>query len=636
MVNDIEIIMRDIDKLMEQELFDESYEKYRLVDSNLNRVNYIQFGMKENEKEVLAEFYSSYAYFLISFGEYEKFFKMYIKAQKCGYSSEKRRKFLYETFIEPNIETLKKNYKINISNMKEKCSIERMISFDELPYWLITTGQENEYYLYEKETELIGRKVSFEVEAVLDIEVTEKSSDYLVMESSSWSETLSYIKEITSENKRAYLITEDIEKFMSYLQGHIIEKSLIDNLVIFKNIDDFGKYFMNRNNYLPREFIGRNEEKMEYEKLIKEIHKYRLTKEGRCGKDVLLSICIPSFNRGKRAYDNIIHTIKSEFDEEIEIILCNNGTQKESEVYYEKISKMNDSRLSYFKFKENKYFHMSLLKILELANGKYALLLSDEDRIDLNQLRYLINILKCKEENISLIRTNSDGQGITPYVGMANPGEDSLYKFMLTSNYMSGCIYNKEILNKYNVIEYIGQKLENVRVKNIKDFNIEDEDLKNGACFFYPHMVCELLACQYGHVLGLDMTLINEGKSIAEKHNAFDKSGTVKILSNATLEARLVQHKGFFDIIKELETSRKSFNALRKTYIRLCYKTIFLVDLTIRVFYKEKNIETNKLLKTTYNFVIECLDELYKDKKNNNEKDYLEDLSKIKACYDNM
>lgn len=624
MIDGIESVIQDINKLIEQELFEEAYEKYKLIDYSLNRVLYIDFGMRENEKEILAEFYSSYAYFLFSFAEYDEFFKMYIKAQKCGYSSEDRRKFIYESFIDPNIEDFKQNYDMNIKNMKDKGCIEEAIEFDKLPYWLITTGIESEYYLYEKETDLIKEKITLGIDynKILDIEITEKSSDYFIMNDGCWDQSWFYIRSISKKRKKTYLVTKNLKKTLSYFQGYIIKEAYLDMFIIFKDTDSFKIHFINNSHYLPRSFIGNDKDRTEYDKLIQEIHKYRLSKEGRHGDNILLSICIPSYNRGKKAYENVIHTLKSELDEEIEIISLNNANFNDFDEYYEKINSVNDSRLSYFEFKENKYFHLSLLKVLELANGKYALLLSDEDLVNLKLLKNLINILNCKKENISLIRTKTDGQGIVPYIGMTEPGEDSLFKFMLTSNYMSGCIYNKEILNKHKAIEWVRKKVENEDFKKI------------GAGFCYPHMILELFVCQYGHVLGLDMILINEGESVGIPSFNIDKTEGGSIPINATLKARLNQHQGFYEVIMDLEICRKDPDILRKMYIKLCQKTIFLVNLTIDVFYKERDYTTRKLLEETYNFEIKYLEKLYEGKKKNNEKEYWEDFNEIKLYYD--
>lgn len=619
-VNSIDTMMSRIDKLIENELFKEAYKEYDMVDNRIRTTQYIVSETNRNEREIVARFYSSYAYFLFSFSEYNQFFEMYIEAQKYGYSFDERRKFIYEAFVEPNINDFKLIYITNIKNMIDKGCISNTVEFEELPYWLITTGNKNEYYLYDKETDLIRDKFVLDVNdsKSTSVELTKSFSDYLIISNGNWSEVQSYVRENNYQGKKSYIATNNIEKLLSYFQGGVIDEKYLNKLVIFENMDDFKRYFINSNNYLPRNFIGNDEELTIYTNLIEDIHYHRLNKKTKSDDNVLISICIPSYNRGKRAYDNIIHTLKSELDVEIEVVLSNNGTKNDSREYYEKINQIKDPRLTYFEFEENQGFALNLCKAVDLAKGRYVLLLSDEDLVDFKQLKYVVSALDSYEDSISIVRTKSDGQGVVPFIGMAKSAKDSLFNFMLSSNYMSGIIFNKELLGKYHLTEYI---------KN---------NLDNEACLYYPHMVWELILCQYGNVWGSDIILVNEGHAETTDVPTL-KVGKVEentMPYYATFEGRLGQHKGFYNVIKDLEISKNDFDIFRELYKRLCGKTIFLMSLSIQVYYKQTDVNTDELLESAYNDSLKYLEEMYEGKKSRNKYKYEEDIKAIEGYYE--
>lgn len=620
--NQIDIKLKEINKLLENELFEEVYRQCIQLDNDLKESKYFISENNYFDKEAIADLYAMVAYILFSSSEYDLFFEMYILAQNYGYSSTKRREFLNKAFIEPNLDDFSINYETNINKLMNHKCIKRTMSFEDLPYLLITTGIENEFYLYEKKTDSIKEKFKFELGGdiyIKDSNVTYE--DYLIINNDDWMELQSYIKEIGMKGYKCYLIENNIDKFLSYLQAGIMNDEYLSGLAILQEIEGFKKYFKNNNYYLPRQVIGNDDEKIIYEKEIQGIHQFRLTKQNRFGDNVLLSICIPSFNRGERAHQNIVHILKTELDEEIEVILSNNGTKNESKSYYEKIKQIEDSRLIYFEFEENQGASLNLCKVVDIAKGKYVLLLSDEDLIDLDKLKAIFVILRSKIKDLAIIRTKTDFQGIVPFIGLANSGEESLLEFGFTSNYMSGLIFNKQMLDAYKLTDKIRSNLD------------------NEACVYYPHMVWELILCQYGKVFGADTILINEGKP--EKTNADlaeigneDKSEIKSIIQYyATLEGRLAQHNGFFKVIENMEISVDDFDIFRKLYKRLCNKTLILVAISTRVYYKEIGVDGIELLEAAYNESLKLLDQIYFGKKNSAKFKYTEDRKEIKKIY---
>ena len=94
---------------------------------------------------------------------------------------------------------------------------------------------------------------------------------------------------------------------------------------------------------------------------------------------MLLSICIPTYNRGHLALKHVQEILNIE-SQDIELVVSNNGSQVKKECY-EQIKNIQDSRLNYFEFNENQGFLINLCQVIKLSKGDFCMLLSDEDGI---------------------------------------------------------------------------------------------------------------------------------------------------------------------------------------------------------------------------------------------------------------
>ncbi|WP_313892578.1 glycosyltransferase [Psychrobacillus sp.] len=600
--------LHEIDKLIAEDLVLEANRKYIEYITALER-----HSRNNGNKKLKADSYAEYAFFLFSHHNYESFFEMLRRAQENGYSSDTIQKIVNEAFIEPNLDEFKSIYNKNIEYLlsNEYIEVKSILTFEDLPYWLMPIETENEYYLFDKKNGLLLEKITLNRNSELEILPTgDVFSDYLLMENGSWENTLAYTTKIRNNNKKAYIVIENIGKFFSCLQGELLNEEIISNVMIFEDLYNMENHFVNSNDYLPRNIINLVDNTNHIQNYINVIHNYRINKKERARNNILLSICIPSFNRGNRAYENIIHLLQSKYDEEIEFIVSNNGTQNDTQKYYEKIKDIEDTRVKYFSFEENKGFALNCSKACELAEGEYILLLSDEDLVDFNVLDKIMDELMRSKETLAIVRTSTIRQS-KPAVKNAVQGKDALLTFMLTSNYMSGIILNNNLLKKHKGIEYV------------------KENLDNKVCYNYPHMFWELLLGQYGNVLGTDLVLVHEGKAEKTEVELIKLSGNkTEIYSYATFEGRLEQHKGFFTIFKHLDICKEDPNLFREMYIRLCAKTLFLVSHSLSAFYKNTDINTSTMLDEAYAF---CIRGEFLDEKS---KFFKEDVRIIKGCYD--
>jgi glycosyltransferase involved in cell wall biosynthesis len=165
--------------------------------------------------------------------------------------------------------------------------------------------------------------------------------------------------------------------------------------------------------------------------------------------DILLSVCIPTYNRSsvlKNTVSNLLRFNQFQF----EIVISDNGSSDNTSKV---IKRFNDKRISYHSNHENKGFTYNLIRVLELAKGKYVVLLSDEDDLNIENIFKVID--KFKSNNPSLFLGNIikfDLRSIHDFkTEFHRPGYISLLRFGFRSAYVSGIVFLKESLdfNKY-------------------------------------------------------------------------------------------------------------------------------------------------------------------------------------------
>lgn len=572
----------DIQELINKERVDDAYNEYSSLTAE------IEENISIIDTSLAATIYSSFANFLFRVSEYGYFYTMLIKAQEYGYSSEEIESFLWAAFIEPNIPEFEKNYSANLQFLQSnnKLHFQNIPSFQELPFWLLPTGTENEFYLFNKQSKQIEeRVVLFRYEGLQKLPTIDALADYIVLANWNWSNILTCTQAIKSVHKKSYLVVNEVGKFLACLQGTLLNRLIISDVVIVNELNQLDSYVSDPSVVLPRNIVDLTRNQAVADNYIQQWHDLRLRRENRNGGHVLLSICIPSFNRGQRAYETVLALMNSYYDEEIEVVVSNNGTQNETQEFYAKIEALEDSRIKYFAFEENQGFAINSCKVCELATGKFIMLLSDEDMIDLDSLHLVMKQLRDSSDTLAILKPSVSSQPKLNDV-IKEAGADALEAFMLTSNYMSGLTLNNQLLKRHHGIDYI------------------KSNLNNSVCSYYPHMYWELLLAQYGAVRSTSITLIQAGA--AEKTSFSQtkiKDSKVEIPRYATLEGRLEQHQGFAQILQGMQISKDNFNFHRTMYLKLCVKTLLLINLANNVYYSKTDVDTAELLHKAYEFV---------------------------------
>jgi glycosyltransferase involved in cell wall biosynthesis len=114
---------------------------------------------------------------------------------------------------------------------------------------------------------------------------------------------------------------------------------------------------------------------------------------------MILSICIPTYNRPDDL-KNCLNSIASQnLKKNLEVCISDNCSKYRINKIIKKFK--NKINIKYKKNKKNLGFAMNVLKVSLMARGKFIWFLGDDDLIAPNSIKYLINLLK-KKENKSI------------------------------------------------------------------------------------------------------------------------------------------------------------------------------------------------------------------------------------------
>lgn len=284
-----------------------------------------------------------------------------------------------------------------------------------------------------------------------------------------------------------------------------------------------------------------------------------------------ISICIPTFNRGKRSLENVKNILEN-IKENWNIVVLNNGSTVETE-YYDEIESLSKSieQLTYIKHETNLQFFGNFRSCLKYPSSKYILILSDEDFVNFDGLESILTDLET-HKNLGVCRASiaahkdlkNPGNSTTYPDLFLNQGENALMDFSFTGNYISGIIYNLENIKKTNIIDILD--------KNIKS---------NKA---YPHIYFDLLVAASFDVLMTSKVSVLEG---APDKNYDDLGADVSSISTHVglygYGERINQFLAFRDAINDavnlidFENPNKKLELFVNLYFRLVRKYYFLI-----------------------------------------------------------
>lgn len=446
---------------------------------------------------------------------YEEAVLNWVRAYDLNYERESIIENIYNCFIQPNEQEFRKNYEQNGEGFTQ-------VPFEACALDFIPLG-ENKFYIFDREEKIFRGIITLEEEPLRGAKV--EFSDILYTDTWDIREILPDMK----ENLRdvVYILLGELEsKFVSFFKLPGFRELYLGNVITFADEELMREFFEQYEEfYLPKEIVTTDAEK--YWKLIHDIHEKRICHVDIERKNIFLSICIPSYNRGKIALENVRHLLSCPYDSEIEIIVSNNGSTKGMEEY-DAIKNIEDSRIRYHKFAENQGYAANILKVCSMAKGKYALLVSDEDLMLLENLGKFLNAVR-ENSNCGAIFVGK-GDGILNWKAEEDGTIEVTEQGIRASGpaghwaYISGFAYNMELCRRLNALEI----LEKLRVGGGYSVDWRDEnDMRNNTrernlCVeIYTHNCLAMMLCRYADFVWIKVEMFDTVKNHIKPEKKF-------------------------------------------------------------------------------------------------------------------
>ena len=518
-------------------------------------------------------------------GKYDEALEAFILAYGRGYEQEWIIENIYSCYMWGNDELYRKTY--------EKYGSEAGLSYEDcvldfIPY------KDGEYYIFDKEIGIFRGVFS-----VKELENTEIQESIKKVEFSAvgfemdwnWNEKMHILA--AAKERKIYAISHDIPRVLSYFKIPELQ-AYMKNVKIFSGRQEFQDYFhRNTSVYLPYVVLGKEEERKPLLEVIEQEHQYRLTPEGRNTNNVLLTIGIPTYNRGNLVLKRLENLCRMPYDAEIEFAISKNGTLFYQEEY-EAVSRMTDARINYFdhgrELKASENWHYTI----EMAHGKYVLLVSDEDDVCWGALEHYFKLLQSNSD-VNLIRAKTAIQyGTLNEKRYGKKGTDAFYAMFLRQNYLSGMIIRREDFMQANLLQL--------------------EQFSDNAFYrTYPHEWWCAMLSRTGDYMEEPVILIDENESvIAEEAERVKKEGIIvpegegmeensQLPVYATYKARLNQFQGQIDFVRWFMKDDK--NGMELGFGQSFGKVTFLLEMA-----REYNYDNEKFEEFVDRFLWICMD----------------------------
>ena len=358
-------------------------------------------------------------------GRYEEAVACFIYAYESGYMQSEIIQDVYSCFVTPNIQEFQDNYNMTgVERYGIKCE-DTAIDF-------IPVAEYAFYIWHKKQEKFLG------LLDVADIKrpVSKSFQSLFIEDGCNIEDMLDLLMQKNWSN--VYILLQGREsELLSFCKLPLFFKQYLEDAVFFKSEEELRSYFKNGENYLPREICTCNVQY--WNDLFEEIHNERINEVGGERTNIFLSICIPTWNRGRSALHVVKNILSSSYDAELEVVVSNNGSDKTDG--YDELKEIKDSRLKYYEFDSNRGFACNFRNVLGMAGGRFAVTCSDEDLLCLDELPKYLDVL-FNNMNVRFLTTSGVGSNFNDMEScIYQPGIDSNV-CAINANYITGATYN--------------------------------------------------------------------------------------------------------------------------------------------------------------------------------------------------
>ncbi len=517
------------------------------------------FGGKFKMEQIGNTYYQA-AYELFEKQQYEEAVENFIKAYECGVQKDEILENLYACFVVPNEAEFRKNYEEN-----SKGNLD--VPYEELEIDFIPVS-DSKFYLFHRISKVFLGSFQLDEEPIMTDDVEFES--ILVADCWDFRKMLPTMKEKTWSIVYI-LLNEQEARFASFLKLPRFRELYMKNVIVFENTDIMKDVFEQYPDfYLPKHILS---VESDYDAIFAEIHKKRIEDLSQERKNVFLSILIPSYNRGHRALSAVKEICRSTYDSEIEIVVSDNGSTSYVEEY-QAIRDMKDARVRYHQYEKNMGLLENVVKVLELAQGKYAVLSSDEDMMLIDNLPHYMNVFQ-KNKDCGVFHTSGmyGNFGLIKEETVKSFGVMAL-KMGINGNYITGIGYNMQLARQLKLTEFIRKHMDNIMVE------------------FYPH-------CVMSFNLALVSGVLQCGQPplwLAMEAEDVDEASAGKIKSYMTIDSR---ERQYVDTVKLYIEAGIRGRVLGALYMERCCKFLMLLhiaNVSFPAYYEERLITWKDML----------------------------------------
>jgi len=311
----------------------------------------------------------------------------------------------------------------------------------------------------------------------------------------------------------------------------------------------------------------------------------------------IITICIPTYNRGDIILKNMeqyVHLLNEKWPL---LILDNASHHTQSE--YEKIAAIAEQNpnISYVRKPVNTELIGNIISAFELAKTTFLLFVSDEDIPNIEYLESNYDFLKTNID-IGCIRTsthcNTDGdEKLNAYIcddEELSPSIQAIAKFAVNGNYLSGSIYNKDLVTSSGIFQAL-----------------KDNKRSQGA---YPHMYLNMKCAAKHKTRTTSETSVFLGPANTAEYDdgLQDVSG---YFGAYAFGSRLDQFISFRDALlectKDLGNNNFDPAAFYVAYLDIVTKFMQLITLTDYVGYLRHGLALNSLTQSFCHFAISAV-----------------------------
>lgn len=412
---------------------------------------------------------------------------LFLRITNNGYLKEPQLSSLWLCF-EALVSSEQKS--VYLRNSAKSCCFCRNISYEKL-LLNFYEYEEDDYFIYDKNSHQV-REENIPHSIYLQDKHFKKAiyfSDLCVYENESLLPIRQLMSDVNCQDKLIYVISDNLSVLLSYLKVISFEEA--QRLRFFDSIESFKRYFLeNAEIYKPIVPEGWVFGAQQIFQALKEIHLQRISYNNGLQHQndtlPLLTVAITTYNRGHLALRSVTKLRETFYDSELEIMVSDNCSTKTQEAY-QQIALMKDSRVSYYRNKENGGYFKNIFHCLDRAKGQFCLFLSDEDIVNIEKLPIYLELLK-RNPDVAYIRSSGNylitGEPYNRFTyARLCPGIEAALGLFLAGTYASGNCFNVSLIRKEAVLtKYYEQK----------PFLIENAPYN---CKYYEQVLLESFFC---------------------------------------------------------------------------------------------------------------------------------------------